>query len=104
LTTFLYKPFHSFCRKHAIDKTDIFDFLKEIVEGVPDPSAGGTIDLEGQGEDGAKRRRGKGKGKSNGEPRKRRKKKAEAGEGVEGEGGEGKSETEGDTQMDDEDG
>lgn len=36
---------HTLCRKHAIDTVDVLDFLKEIVEAVPDPSAGGTIDL-----------------------------------------------------------
>jgi hypothetical protein len=90
-------------RKHAVERTEMLDFLKEIVEGVPDPSAGGTIDLETQNEEVGKRKRGKGKGKSNGDPRKRRKKKGDASEG-EGEGeGEGRSETEGDTQIDDED-
>lgn len=29
--------------KHAIETTEMLDFLKELVEGVPDPSAGGTI-------------------------------------------------------------
>lgn len=28
----------------------MLDFLKELVEGVPDPSAGGTISLDGPGE------------------------------------------------------
>ena len=35
-------------RKHAIERTDMLDFLKEIVADVPDPSAGGTIDVEGE--------------------------------------------------------
>jgi len=38
----------------------MFDFLKEIVEAVPDPSAGGTIDLETEANaDGRKKRRSK---------------------------------------------
>ncbi|KAG6809071.1 hypothetical protein H0H93_016139 [Arthromyces matolae] len=68
--------------KHAVETTEMLDFLKEIVEAVPDPSAGGTIDLESENaEAGAKKRRGKGKkaaaGNGDGEPaKKRRKKKA----------------------------
>ncbi|KZP24194.1 hypothetical protein FIBSPDRAFT_425320 [Athelia psychrophila] len=46
-------------RKHALETTEMLDFLKETVEDVPDRSAGGTIDLEAQNE--AKRKRGKGK-------------------------------------------
>jgi Dr1-associated corepressor len=37
-------------RKHAIETTEMLDFLKELVEGVPDPSAGGSISLDTQGE------------------------------------------------------
>jgi hypothetical protein len=40
----------------------MLDFLKELVEGVPDPSAGGTLSLDTQGEGeptGSSRRRGK---------------------------------------------
>ena len=37
-------------RKHAIERTDMLDFLKEIVAGVADPSQGGTIDLEAEKE------------------------------------------------------
>lgn len=33
-------------RKHAIETTEMLDFLKEIVQAVPDPSAGGTVDLD----------------------------------------------------------
>ena len=53
----------------------MLDFLKEIVEAVPDPSAGGTIDLESENAE-AKKKRGKGK-KAAGDapPKKRRKKK-----------------------------
>jgi hypothetical protein len=74
-------------RKHAVETTEMLDFLKEIVQGVPDPSAGGTIDLENAGEaEGGKKRRGHGKGKRNGAagaeggeaaPKRRRKKKGE---------------------------
>lgn len=72
-------------RKHAIETTEMLDFLKEIVETVPDPSAGGTIDLDNENTEGAggKKRRGKGKkadASSGAAPTKRRrKKKAEAG-------------------------
>ncbi|KAF8131273.1 histone-fold-containing protein [Mycena galopus ATCC 62051] len=71
--------------KHAVDTTEMLDFLKEIVEAVPDPSNGGTIDLEG--ENAEKKKRGKGKrtaGNGNGEAttttRKRKKKKGEGDE------------------------
>jgi len=37
-------------RKHAIETTEMLDFLKELVEGVPDPSAGGTIPLDTPGD------------------------------------------------------
>ena len=66
----------------------MLDFLKEIVEAVPDPSAGGTIDLDGEDGEGGKKKRGKGKktapaaaDATSGEqqtPRKRRRKKTEA--------------------------
>ena len=48
-------------RKHAIETTEMLDFLKELVEGVPDPSAGGTIplDVPGEGEQTSSRRKGK---------------------------------------------
>ncbi len=39
----------------------MLDFLKEIVEGVPDPSAGGTIDMDVEPAEGGKRKRGKAK-------------------------------------------
>ena len=35
-------------RKHAVETVETLDFLKEIVEAVPDPSAGGTIDLQAE--------------------------------------------------------
>ncbi|CAL1702669.1 unnamed protein product [Somion occarium] len=64
--------------KHAVETVDMLDFLKEIVEAVPDPSAGGTIDLEQEQADKEKKKRGKGKKAEGGEastaPRKRRKK------------------------------
>jgi Dr1-associated corepressor len=37
----------------------MLDFLKEIVQGVPDPSAGGTLQLETNGGEGKKKRKGK---------------------------------------------
>jgi len=64
--------------KHAVETTEMLDFLKEIVEGVPDPSAGGTIDLEAENAE-AKRKRGKGKKTEDGgeeKPKRQRKKKA----------------------------
>lgn len=44
-------------RKHAIETTDMLDFLKDLVENIPDPSAGGTVSLNG--EDGGKPKRGR---------------------------------------------
>ncbi|KAJ7904989.1 histone-fold-containing protein [Mycena leptocephala] len=75
------KKVEAYHLKHAVDTTEMLDFLKEIVEAVPDPSSGGTIDLEGQNAE--KKKRGKGKraaGNGNGEAttRKKRKKKGEA--------------------------
>lgn len=96
-------------RKYAVETTEMLDFLKEIVESVPDPSAGGTIDLEAEAAEGSKRKRGKGKknGASapSGEQKKRRKKKGDidADGGGEEAGGGTKSEPEGDTAMDEED-
>ncbi|KAH9939771.1 histone-fold-containing protein [Epithele typhae] len=49
--------------KHAIDTVDMLDFLKEIVEAVPDPSAGGTIDIEAENAEARAKKRGKGKDK-----------------------------------------
>ncbi|KAF7328970.1 CBFD-NFYB-HMF domain-containing protein [Mycena venus] len=103
------KKVEAYHLKHAVDTTEMLDFLKEIVEAVPDPSNGGTIDLEG--ENAEKKKRGKGKrtaGNGNGEAtttRKRRKKKGEADE--EAAEAEGKSEPDAedaeDTNMDDAD-
>lgn len=97
-------------RKHAVDTTEMLDFLKEIVESVPDPSAGGTIDLEAEAAEGSKRKRGKAKKNGaahTGEPKRRRKKKndvdADADGAVEEVGGGAKSEVEGDTAMDEDD-
>ncbi|KAG6372583.1 hypothetical protein JVT61DRAFT_7696 [Boletus reticuloceps] len=103
-------------RKHAVETTEMLDFLKEIVESVPDPSAGGTIDLEAEAAEGSKRKRGKTKKNgtaptTSGEQKKRRKRKADVdvdadadanGAGEEAVGG-GKSEQEGDTAMDEDD-
>ena len=52
---------HPHSRKHAIETTEMLDFLKELVEGVPDPSAGGTISLDqpGENEHTSSRRKGK---------------------------------------------
>jgi len=91
-------------RKHAVETTEMLDFLKEIVQGVPDPSAGGTVDLDGENAEGAKKKRGKGKksgaATAGGEtgPRKKRKRKHDVAQ-AEGET-EGKSEPERDTAMD----
>jgi hypothetical protein len=68
----------------------MLDFLKEIVQAVPDPSAGGTIDFETEIAE-AKKKRGKGKKNGDGgEPTKRkRKKKVASEEGADGNGEEG---------------
>lgn len=55
-------------RKHAIERTDMLDFLKEIVAAVPDPSAGGTIDLEAEKAEGRRRRGVTRKRRKKGEP------------------------------------
>ena len=73
---------HRTCRKHAIETVDMLDFLKEIVEAVPDPSAGGTIDVEAENAEARARKRGKGKDKD--KPEKEKKEKAAAGENGEG--------------------
>ncbi|TFK21702.1 histone-fold-containing protein [Coprinopsis marcescibilis] len=74
------KKVEAYHLKHAVDTVETLDFLKEIVAAVPDPSAGGTIDLEAEG---AAKRRGKGRkvaaasssGATGAEPTKRRRKK-----------------------------
>ncbi|KAI0028408.1 histone-fold-containing protein, partial [Vararia minispora EC-137] len=42
------KKVEAYHLKHAIETCEMLDFLKEIVVNVPDPSAGGTIALEGE--------------------------------------------------------
>ncbi|RDB21733.1 DNA polymerase epsilon subunit C [Hypsizygus marmoreus] len=101
------KKIEAYHLKHAVDTTEMLDFLKEIVEAVPDPSAGGTIDLELENAE-AKKKRGKGKKAASGEPaKKRRKKKTDAEAEAEGEGAteqdsEMKSEGENDNMEEDE--
>ncbi|KAJ3919545.1 histone-fold-containing protein [Lentinula edodes] len=76
------KKVEAYHLKHAVETIDTFDFLREIVEGVPDPSAGGTIDLDAlNAENASKKKRSKGKKatSANGEdgapaPKKRKKK------------------------------
>ncbi|KAI0764157.1 histone-fold-containing protein [Trametes elegans] len=72
--------------KHAVETVEMLDFLKEIVETVPDPSAGGTIDIEAENAEARSKKRGKGKdkkaaGDANGEekpaPKRRRRKAAD---------------------------
>ncbi|KAF5377383.1 hypothetical protein D9757_007984 [Collybiopsis confluens] len=89
------KKVEAYHLKHAVETTDTFDFLKEIVESVPDPSAGGTIDLDAVKEENmAKKKRSKGKkaATANGEDGapapKRRKKKVKSEQAAEEEGGE----------------
>jgi hypothetical protein len=89
----------------------MLDFLKEIVESVPDPSAGGTIDLEAEAAEGSKRKRGKAKKNgtvpTSGGQKKRRKRKGDADADADGAGeevgGGVKSEPEGDTAMEEDD-
>ena len=81
-------------RKHAVETVEMLDFLKEIVEPVPDPSAGGTINLDAEdnhtGGEPKKRRAPKGKKPAAGDdeegsapaPKRRRRKKEEDGEDV----------------------
>ena len=100
-------------RKHAVETTEMFDFLKEIVESVPDPSAGGTIDLEAENAEAVAAKRKRGKAKKNGDAegggggggggRKKRKKKGEEESAAEGvaEGGDG---PEAEAEEEDEDG
>jgi len=73
------KKVEAYHLKHAVETTEMLDFLKEIVQGTPDPSAGGTIDLDTENGE-VKKRRGKGKRAAAGEgkpPKRRRKKKGE---------------------------
>ncbi|TFK38459.1 histone-fold-containing protein, partial [Crucibulum laeve] len=106
------KKVEAYHLKHAVDTTEMLDFLKEIVEAVPDPSAGGTIDLEA--ENAEKKKRAKGKRAAVGPggeaaPKRRRRKKGEAeqdaaagGEGR-GSGDEMKVDPEAEAERDDED-
>ncbi|KAL0576644.1 hypothetical protein V5O48_005344 [Marasmius crinis-equi] len=77
------KKVEAYHLKHAVETTEMFDFLKEIVEAVPDPSAGGTIDLEAEAAEKEKKKRSKGKkATASGTdgapaPKRRRKKKEE---------------------------
>jgi len=50
--------------KHAINTVEMLDFLKEIVENVPDPTNGGTIPEGGANGEKKKRRNRSGKGRS----------------------------------------
>ncbi|KAI0300687.1 hypothetical protein B0F90DRAFT_398936 [Multifurca ochricompacta] len=57
-----FKKVEAYHLKHAIETTEMLDFLKELVEGVPDPSAGGTIPLNVPGDNepaSTSRRKGK---------------------------------------------
>jgi len=44
------KKVEAYHLKHAIETTEMLDFLKELVEGVPDPSAGGSVSLDAPGD------------------------------------------------------
>ncbi len=90
-TTYIYptqRAYNHPHRKHAIETVDVLDFLKEIVEAVPDPSAGGTIDLAAEAAEkaAAKKRAGRRKPAAEGEegsaPAPRRRRKKEDGEGA----------------------
>jgi len=50
--------------KHAINTVEMLDFLKEIVENVPDPTNGGTVPEGGANGEKKKRRSRSTKGKS----------------------------------------
>lgn len=47
------KRLEAYHLKHAIETTDTFDFLREIVAPVPDPTNGGQIPEDGGSDDGA---------------------------------------------------
>ena len=71
--------------KHAVETVETLDFLKEIVAAVPDPSAGGTVDLNAEAQEkSAAKKRSKGKKTELGEdgepkaPVRKRKRKDEA--------------------------
>lgn len=83
------KKVEAYHLKHAVETVETLDFLKEIVEPVPDPSAGGTINLDAVDNSGGgeqkKKRATRGKKAAGGEdeegnssaPKRRRKKKKE---------------------------
>jgi len=103
------KKVEAYHLKHAVETTEMLDFLKEIVQAVPDPSAGGTIDFESELAE-AKKKRARGKKNGDvGEPTKRkRKKKVASEESADGNGEEGNAEQEGrsepeDVRMEDDD-
>jgi len=48
------EPYHL---KHAIHNNEMLDFLKEIVENVPDPTNGGQITEEGENGDGKRKKK-----------------------------------------------
>ncbi|KAB5591198.1 hypothetical protein CTheo_5372 [Ceratobasidium theobromae] len=47
------KRLEAYHLKHAIETIDTFDFLREIVAAVPDPTNGGQIPEDGGSDDGA---------------------------------------------------
>ncbi|KAF8197049.1 histone-fold-containing protein [Pholiota molesta] len=71
--------------KHAVETTETLDFLKELVQDIPDPSAGGTIDFETENAD-TKKKRGKGRRAPADAtaPKRRRKKKGDSSPGGDG--------------------
>ncbi|KAF9492378.1 hypothetical protein BDN71DRAFT_1396754 [Pleurotus eryngii] len=80
------KKVEAYHLKHAVETTEMLDFLKELVESVPDPSNGGTIDMDaqaptnGEAPEGKKRRTKSKKAAAHGDappPKRRRKKKSE---------------------------
>ena len=73
------KKVEAYHLKHAVDTTEILDFLKEIVQAVPDPSAGGTIDLEAEAAEKAQQKKSR--------PRTKRAPAADGGEAGEEGGG-----------------
>ncbi|KAG7085683.1 hypothetical protein E1B28_003228 [Marasmius oreades] len=102
------KKVEAYHLKHAVETTEMFDFLKEIVESVPDPSAGGTVDLEAENAEKEKRKRSKGKkaaaSEKNGAPTtKRRRKKKEDIPKISRPDEGGRSEQEQDTMEEDDD-
>jgi len=94
------KKVEAYHLKHAVENVDMFDFLKEIVEGVADPSAGGTIDLNAEPPEKEKKRRGKGKRAEGGGPSAPRKRRRKAGAGKEEEEEEEGAEQEADGNYD----